>query len=88
MRIVLSERERQVVRLISLGCTVEESAKILGLSPNTVDNHKSRAMSKLGVDKTALLVRRAIKQRISPLNDRLTTAEKRKRGKKRDGWND
>lgn len=88
MRIVLSERERQVVRLISLGCTVEESAKILGLSPNTVDNHKSRAMSKLGVDKTALLVRRAIKQRISPLNDRLTAAEKRKRGKKRDGWND
>lgn len=88
MRIVLSERERQVVRLISLGCTVEESAKILGLSPNTVDNHKSRAMSKLGVDKTALLVRRAIKQRISPLNDRLTATEKRKRGKKRDGWND
>ncbi len=88
MRIVLSERERQVVRLISLGCTVEESAKILGLSPNTVDNHKSRAMAKLGVDKTALLVRRAIKQRISPLNDRLTVSEKRKRGKKRDGWND
>lgn len=88
MRIVLSERERQVVRLISLGCTVEESAKILGLSPNTVDNHKSRAMAKLGVDKTALLVRRAIKQRISPLNDRLTALEKRKRGKKRDGWND
>jgi len=88
MRIVLSERERQVVRLISLGCTVEESAKILGLSPNTVDNHKSRAMAKLGVDKTALLVRRAIKQRISPLNDRLTASEKRKRGKKRDGWND
>lgn len=88
MRMVLSERERQVVRLISLGCTVEESAKILGLSPNTVDNHKSRAMAKLGVDKTALLVRRAIKQRISPLNDRLTVSEKRKRGKKRDGWND
>ncbi len=88
MRIVLSERERQVVRLISLGCTVEESAKILGLSPNTVDNHKSRAMARLGVDKTALLVRRAIKQRISPLNDRLTLSEKRKRGKKRDGWND
>lgn len=88
MRIALSERERQVVRLISLGCSVAEAAKILGLSPNTVDNHKSRAMAKLGVEKTALLVRRAIKHRISPLNDKLTAAEKRKRGKKRDGWND
>lgn len=87
MRDALSARERQVVRLISLGCTVEEAARVLGLSPNTVDNHKSRAMAKLGVDKTALLVRRAIKARISLLNDRLTPGEKRKSRRKNDGWN-
>jgi DNA-binding CsgD family transcriptional regulator len=87
MRDALSARERQVVRLISLGCTVDETAKVLGLSPNTVDNHKSRAMAKLGVDKTALLVRRAIKQRITKLNDHLTPSEKRKSGRKNDGWN-
>lgn len=84
---VLSEREREVVRLISLGCTVDEAAKILGLSPNTVDNHKARAMSKLGTDKTALLTRLALKHKISTLADKLKPAEKRKSGRKNDGWN-
>jgi DNA-binding CsgD family transcriptional regulator len=83
----LSAREREVVRLISLGCTIGEAAAIMGLSPNTVDNHKSRAMSKLGTDKTALLTRLALKHKISSLKDKLTPAEKRKSGRKNDGWN-
>jgi hypothetical protein len=39
----------------------------------------------LGVDRTALLTRAAIKQRVSSLNDELTSSEKRKlhRGSKR-----
>ena len=37
--------------------------------------------------KAALLVRIAIKHRVSPLNDRLTAAEKRRSGRRRDGWN-
>ncbi len=83
----LTERETQVVRLVSLGCTVSEAAKILKLAPNTVDNHKSRAMAKLGTDKAALLTRIAIKKRITSLSDKLTTAEKRRSGRKNDGWN-
>ena len=83
----LTKREAEVVRLVSLGCTVQEAAKILRLAPSTVDNHKSRAMAKLGTDKVALLVRVAIKQRISPLSDRLTPREKRLAGRKNDGWN-
>jgi len=44
-------------------------------------------MGKLGTNKLALLTRIAIKQRISPLNDRLTPAEKRLSGRRNDGWN-
>jgi DNA-binding CsgD family transcriptional regulator len=83
----LTQREREVVRLVSLGCSVKEAAAILRLAPSTVDNHRSRAMTKLGTDKAALLTRLAIKKRISGLNDKLSLAEKRRSGRKRDGWN-
>jgi DNA-binding NarL/FixJ family response regulator len=83
----LTERQQDVVRLLSLGCTVKEAAKILKLSPNTVDNHKSAAMARLGTDKVALLTRLAIKMKITNLSDSLTPAEKRKSGRKNDGWN-
>ena len=87
MTLHLTERERQVIRLFSLGCTVPEAAAILKLAPSTVDNHKSRAMKKLGTNKAALLTRVAIKRRITSLNDRLTLAEKRRSGRRQDGWN-
>ena len=83
----LTTRETEVVRLVSLGCTVEETARILKLAANTVDNHKSRAMAKLGTDKAALLTRIALKQRITSMKDKLTAAEKRRSGRKNDGWN-
>lgn len=83
----LTERHVQVVRLLSLGCTVKEAGKILGLSPSTVDNHKTEAMSRLGTTKLALLTRLAVQDGISSLDDKLTPAEKRKRGRKEDGWN-
>jgi hypothetical protein len=60
---------------------------VLGLSPNTVDNHKCRAMNKLHTDKTALLTRLAMKMKISSLSDKLTNSEKRKSGRRNDGWN-
>lgn len=83
----LTEREKEVVRLCSLGCSVPEAAKILRLAPSTVDNHKSRAMAKLGTDKAALLTRLAVKMKISGLTDKLTPTEKRRSGRKNDGWN-
>lgn len=83
----LTPREKEVVRLASLGCTVHEAAAILKLAPSTVDNHRARAMGKLGTDKVALLTRLAIKHRVTSMNDQLTTAEKRKSGRKNDGWN-
>jgi len=80
-------REKEVARLLSLGCSVREAAKVLKLSPHTVDNYCASLMSKLGVDKAALLTRMAIKLRISSMKDKLTLAEKRRSGRKRDGWN-
>ena len=83
----LSPREQQVVRLASLGCTCEEIGKILKIATSTAVNHKARAMTKLGVDKVALLTRLSIKLKICGLADKLTPAEKRKSGRKEDGWN-
>ena len=83
----LTPRQREIVRLISLGCTIEEIALILDLSPSTVDNHKSRAMKTLGTDKSVLIARLAIKYRISAMGDKLTAREKRRSGRRQDGWN-
>jgi len=83
----LTQRETEVVRLVSLGCSVKEAAAILKLAPSTVDNHKARAMAKLGTDKIALVTRLALKMRISSMKDKLTPAEKRRSGRRNDGWN-
>ena len=65
MKKTLTKRHQEVVRLLSLGCTTGQAAKILGLSPSTVDNHKTAAMTRLGVDKLALLTRVAIQTGVS-----------------------
>jgi DNA-binding CsgD family transcriptional regulator len=87
MALNLTKREREVVRLTSLGCDMGEIAAILKIAPNTVDNHRAHAMRKLGTDKAAIVTRLAIKHRISSMRDKLTLTEKRRSGRKRDGWN-
>ena len=87
MTVRVTPREKQIVRLLSLGCTVNEAAKILKLAPSTVDNHKTRVMAKLGTDKTVLLTRLALKYRLTSMKDKLTLTEKRRSGRKNDGWN-
>ena len=79
----LTPRHREVVRLVSLGCTFSEIAAILDLEPSTVDNHKHAAMRRLGVSKSTLLTRLAIKHRISSLGDQLTRSEKHKLARKK-----
>jgi len=87
MVIDLTPRQREIVRLLSLGCTVQEAALILGLSPSTVDNVKTAAMERMGTNKLALLTRIAIKSRVTSMKDQLTRTEKRKSGRRNDGWN-
>jgi DNA-binding CsgD family transcriptional regulator len=74
----LSPRQRQIVRLTSLGCTSHEIAAILGMSRWTVENHQFQAKERLGVSKAAVLTRIAIKYKISSLDDELSKAEHRK----------
>ena len=87
MASTFTPRDKEVVRLFSLGCTAREAAKILKIAPGTVVNHKTRVMAKLGTDKIAILVRLALQHRVTTMKDKLTAAEKHKSGRKNDGWN-
>jgi two-component system response regulator NreC len=55
----LSEREREVLRLIALGHTNAEIAAMLFVSLRTVENHRASVMRKLGLRTRAELVRQA-----------------------------
>ena len=58
----LSEREREVLRLLALGHTNQEIAKMLYLSVRTVETHRANIMQKLRISTRAELVRYAIEQ--------------------------
>jgi two-component system response regulator NreC len=61
---VLTEREREVLKLLAEGRTVRSAAGVLGLSAKTVDAHKFNLMRKLGIHNKAELVMWAIQQRV------------------------
>ena len=86
-KVHLTPREEEILRLVSLGCTVKEAAAVLDVAPSTADNHKARLMAKLGTDKAALLTRLAIKMGVSSMSDKLNAREKRLSGRSHDGWN-
>lgn len=58
----LTPREREVFHLVVEGQTTKEVAKALGISVKTAENHRTRAMEKLGVHNTAELVRYAARK--------------------------
>jgi two-component system response regulator NreC len=58
---VLSEREREVVKLTAEGHTAQQAADILFLSPKTIETYRHRAMQKLGLTNRAELVRYALR---------------------------
>jgi two-component system, NarL family, response regulator NreC len=58
---VLSEREREVVRLTAEGHTAQQAAEFLSLSPKTVETYRHRAMQKLGLANRAELVSYALR---------------------------
>ena len=65
----LSDRERQILQLIAEGHTNREIAGALGITPKTVDTHRTRLMTKLGIHDTPGLVRYAIRKGIVRLED-------------------
>lgn len=58
--VTLTEREREVIRLLALGFAQKEIAGQMGVSVKTVDTHKRRAMEKLDVTSRVGLVKYAV----------------------------
>jgi two-component system, NarL family, response regulator NreC len=58
----LSEREREVLRLLALGHTNQEIAKLLFISVRTAETHRAHVMQKLRLSTRAELVRHALHQ--------------------------
>ena len=56
----LSEREREVLRLLALGHTNQEIAKMLFISVRTAETHRAHIMQKLSLKSRAELVRYAL----------------------------
>jgi FixJ family two-component response regulator len=62
----LTAREREIMDLVVEGMTNKDMAAALGVSPRTVEVHRARLMTKLGVDSVASLVRLYLKIRRVP----------------------
>ncbi|NLK40439.1 MAG: response regulator transcription factor [Planctomycetes bacterium] len=58
----LSGREREVLQLVAEGHTTKEIAKILHLSPKTVDSHREHIMKKLRIRTIAGLTKYAVRE--------------------------
>lgn len=60
----LTDRERDVLKLLAEGYTNQQIAKMLVISPKTVEGHKTNLMSKLDVHNRVELVKYALKKGI------------------------
>jgi two-component system, LuxR family, response regulator FixJ len=56
----LTQREREILLLVGRGLHAKEIARMLSISPRTVEVHKSSMMTKLGARNVAELVRFAV----------------------------
>jgi two-component system response regulator NreC len=61
---ILTQREREVLQLIAEGYTNREMADLLHISIKTVQNHRSKIMSKLDLHDRGELIKYAIQQGI------------------------
>lgn len=60
---VLTDRERVVLAQIVKGASSKEAARVLGVSPRTIDFHRANIMQKLAAKNTADLVRKVLADR-------------------------
>jgi len=60
--IALTARERQILSLISTGCSNREIGERLGVSLKTVDNHRTNLMQKLDVHSVVELLSYALRE--------------------------
>ena len=60
-KLTLTPRQREVLQLVTEGCTMKEIATRLGISTRTAESHKYEIMEGLGVETTAELIQYAVK---------------------------
>ncbi|MBE0672485.1 MAG: response regulator transcription factor [Anaerolineales bacterium] len=70
---ILSDRERDVLKLTAMGFTSREIGEQLALSPKTVDTYRERAMMKLNIEHRTDIIRFALR---AGLLDSLNSPEK------------
>lgn len=59
-KVPLTRREEEVISLVAKGLTSQDIGKRLNISPRTVETHRARIMTKIGVSNAAGLVRYAL----------------------------
>jgi DNA-binding NarL/FixJ family response regulator len=62
----LTERELEILAHVTRGMTIKETAELLGVSPRTVETHKSKIMGKLQIHNRALLTLFAVREGLIP----------------------
>jgi DNA-binding NarL/FixJ family response regulator len=65
----LTNREREVLQMVSEGLTTPEIARRLSISPRTAELHRGRMMNKLGLHNQTDVIRYALKRGILPMDD-------------------
>ena len=65
----LTNRERQVLQLLAEGRSTKDIAYALNLSVKTVETHRSKIMNKLGIQSLAGLIKFAIREGLTSLED-------------------
>ena len=58
----LTDRERDILKLVARGFSTKEIATRLDISPRTVDTHRANLMRKLGLKSVALLTQFALRE--------------------------
>lgn len=61
---ILSSREKEVLKLLSEGCTNKETAKRLNISVRTVETHRKNIMEKINVKNLAGLIKYSIANKL------------------------
>jgi len=61
---LLTLREREVLSLLAQGATSKDVARRLSMSAKTVENHRARILTKLGVANTPAAIKLAVEQHL------------------------
>jgi DNA-binding NarL/FixJ family response regulator len=62
----LTQREREILTYVALGFSVKRTADTLGLSPKTIESHRTRLMAKLHIHDRVMLTHYALQLGIVP----------------------